>query len=640
MSAPLGSLEGPHTPTRRDSPDGPSPTRSPRKRSIDQVEGVQPTALSSPRSAVEASPYPCLCQPEPKIPRPRNAFILYRQHHNASVIARYPNMSNPEISKIIGELWRSEPEEEKNRWKSFAESGRQHVARRAIHVSTEKEQHHHPPTPKAFLQHHAQHSLPTNAEPLPLLTFLNTIRFHKGSLPRCHPLPETAPHRRQPDASSTPTALPARPHHHYAFPTELVPSKSLPPRSPSAHPPRRVSLPPASDLLTSSAQGQGMPPPPPHLPAQHRHFQQQQPGRLITRRTPPRADLSLNLPPIHTSLSSGSGPATGTGGGSAMMPPSAAMRSFAAAHAAQLSASSSSGGGMSAGGSLRGGNELALVRHKIGTLRQLLLPLPLLTKGREEGVGGDGKGRDGREGVTEKVRGKREKGRGAIVAVEGDSPSAARELADWLADAMRGQGDVSVFDGPRVPERETRVEELLKVVGAWHERGREVGRVVTGEDEEIKEVGKEGAGKEKEMTKSRKDSKSSAETDVMDIDEVEEEKEEKRRLLVLRGYVLTATNLFAARIPLTGNYDPKGHWEWTACLWRGIVAPDVIIYIKDVDGKEGVDLGGCEVLDDGRLIVVRRYRGETDKTGVEGVQAGALRRLGFEVGEWLRSFSG
>ncbi|KAF2228268.1 high mobility group box domain-containing protein, partial [Elsinoe ampelina] len=48
-------------------------------------------------------------------------FILYRQHHNASVITRYPNMSNPEISKIIGELWRSEPEEEKNRWKSFAE---------------------------------------------------------------------------------------------------------------------------------------------------------------------------------------------------------------------------------------------------------------------------------------------------------------------------------------------------------------------------------------------------------------------------------------------------------------------------------------------------------------------------------------
>ncbi|KAF2228269.1 hypothetical protein BDZ85DRAFT_255691 [Elsinoe ampelina] len=126
----------------------------------------------------------------------------------------------------------------------------------------------------------------------------------------------------------------------------------------------------------------------------------------------------------------------------------------------------------------------------------------------------------------------------------------------------------------------------------------------------------------------------------MDVDEVEEEKEEKRRLLVLRGYVLTATNLFAARIPLTGNYDPKGHWEWTACLWRGIVAPDVIIYVKDVDGKEGVDLGGCEVLDDGRLIVVRRCRGETEKTGVEGVQAGALRRLGFEVGEWLRSFSG
>ncbi|KAF2228267.1 hypothetical protein BDZ85DRAFT_210785, partial [Elsinoe ampelina] len=66
----------PHTPTRLGCSDGPSPTRSPRKRSIDQVEDVQPTALSSPRSAVEASPYPCLCQPEPKIPRPRNGEYL------------------------------------------------------------------------------------------------------------------------------------------------------------------------------------------------------------------------------------------------------------------------------------------------------------------------------------------------------------------------------------------------------------------------------------------------------------------------------------------------------------------------------------------------------------------------------------
>ncbi|KAK0706720.1 high mobility group box domain-containing protein, partial [Lasiosphaeria miniovina] len=63
----------------------------------------------------------CLCTPAPKIPRPRNAFILYRQHHQAQVVAQNPGLANPEISKIIGEQWRDEPEERKNQWKRLAE---------------------------------------------------------------------------------------------------------------------------------------------------------------------------------------------------------------------------------------------------------------------------------------------------------------------------------------------------------------------------------------------------------------------------------------------------------------------------------------------------------------------------------------
>lgn len=72
MSAPLQSMNSPHTPTRTIGSDQQSPSSSPRKRPVDQIEETEQTALSSPRSTVEASPYPCLCQPEPKIPRPRN----------------------------------------------------------------------------------------------------------------------------------------------------------------------------------------------------------------------------------------------------------------------------------------------------------------------------------------------------------------------------------------------------------------------------------------------------------------------------------------------------------------------------------------------------------------------------------------
>ncbi|KAK8134211.1 hypothetical protein PG984_006223 [Apiospora sp. TS-2023a] len=63
----------------------------------------------------------CLCTKAPKVPRPRNAFILYRQHYQAIVAAKNPGLANPDISKLIGEQWREQPEEVKNSWKRLAE---------------------------------------------------------------------------------------------------------------------------------------------------------------------------------------------------------------------------------------------------------------------------------------------------------------------------------------------------------------------------------------------------------------------------------------------------------------------------------------------------------------------------------------
>ncbi|PNS16897.1 hypothetical protein CAC42_4861 [Sphaceloma murrayae] len=646
MSAPLRSMGSPRTPTRSTGSDGRSPIHSPRKRSAELMEEPEHTDPSSPRSAVEPSPIPCLCQPEPKIPRPRNAFILYRQHHNASVIARYPNLSNPEISKIIGELWRGEPEEEKQRWKSFADEDKiQHAQKypsyRYQPKRSNKGGHGPEGSPGPWTEVHTcprcngrKIAQPLPSAPLyrsqddtsPSDPFPGSRRSNTITLPPPQPSASTTPSTRylpmQNLTLSSPLSAtyadaahyndahsPKRrrmiPHHQssttihqkFAFPPSPYPTHPQQPRLPSLAPAphdRRVSLPPASDLLPRNATG--MPPPSrPH--GQHGH------QRLIARRTPPRPDLSVNLPPLHAV---GPGPGTGT----ATVPASAAAKSFAAAHAAQLSIGSAGSGGQQLGRPSCVQREVALVRHKIGTLRQLLLPCRL-----------------GREGSEEDAKGTGEGNRGAIIAVEGDSAVAARELADWLGDAMGREEEVLVVDGPKVPDQELGAEELLKTVGGWHEKGREiVGAVMTGQ----------GTGK---MNRERKDSKGSGgEGSEMDVDD--ETREERSRIVILRGYVLTATNLFAARIPITGNYDPKGHWEWTACMWRGVVAPDVIVYIKDVESKDGVDLGACEVLDEGRLIMVKRHKGDAEESGVKGVQAGALRRLGFEVGEWLRAFDG
>ncbi|KAK4108654.1 hypothetical protein N656DRAFT_690923, partial [Canariomyces notabilis] len=101
-----------------------------RAASIDTEEANRPKIQSlTLRSPANVSPRPfdtsgvliCLCTPEPKVPRPRNAFILYRQHRQAGVVQQNPGLANPEISKIIGELWRDEPEEHKIQWKRLAE---------------------------------------------------------------------------------------------------------------------------------------------------------------------------------------------------------------------------------------------------------------------------------------------------------------------------------------------------------------------------------------------------------------------------------------------------------------------------------------------------------------------------------------
>ncbi|CAJ2510837.1 Uu.00g064620.m01.CDS01 [Anthostomella pinea] len=63
----------------------------------------------------------CLCTKAPKVPRPRNAFILYRQHWQGHVAAQHPGLANPDISKLIGEKWREQPDEVKNSWKQLAE---------------------------------------------------------------------------------------------------------------------------------------------------------------------------------------------------------------------------------------------------------------------------------------------------------------------------------------------------------------------------------------------------------------------------------------------------------------------------------------------------------------------------------------
>ena len=56
-----------------------------------------------------------------KVPRPPNAFILYRQKHHPTLKAANPDMHNNEISVILGKQWRNESESAKSVWRHMAD---------------------------------------------------------------------------------------------------------------------------------------------------------------------------------------------------------------------------------------------------------------------------------------------------------------------------------------------------------------------------------------------------------------------------------------------------------------------------------------------------------------------------------------
>lgn len=152
-------------------------------------------------------------------------------------------------------------------------------------------------------------------------------------------------------------------------------------------------------------------------------------------------------------------------------------------------------------------------------------------------------------------------------------------------------------------------------------------------------------------------------------------------IALLPCFQLSHTNAFASRILITDTYAPVDHWQWMASLWRGIIGPDVTIAMLPAfyptapnsagpntgvsaggggggggsssgginssttprltesaprvgamsSGGSSVSSSGVEArLEDARAILVR---GENGKTGLA---EGKLRRVGFEVGEWVR----
>jgi len=126
-------------------------------------------------------------------------------------------------------------------------------------------------------------------------------------------------------------------------------------------------------------------------------------------------------------------------------------------------------------------------------------------------------------------------------------------------------------------------------------------------------------------------------------------------IAIIPRYQLSHADAFACSIPIADAYSPADHWQWMASLWRGVVGPDLTIVVRGgaVDTPTGGEVakgggggrseGGKSARAAGPSVEVRLEdaRAILLRVGEDGeVGEGGLRRVGFEVGEWVRGRSG
>lgn len=269
--------------------------------------------------------------------------------------------------------------------------------------------------------------------------------------------------------------------------------------------------------------------------------------------------------------------------------------------------------------------------------------------------------------------------RGPFVAVEGDNSDAIKILCNWLADTLSKDDDLKVklLEGPKVfseGSKQQIMAQAHRLAADWLLKSNDITESLLiksvsptdsvmvdalvppktkcglvdekgdGSDEPSKAIGilaradEIGEGKSETVN---------SDPENMDVDTKTKPPRPGKVALspssttkpvsLVANYSLYASNFFACHIPIEthARYSPKDHWEWTATHWRGIISPDLTIYLRDsVAGDAGK--ATVEIMEGGNVFVVKRTK--VEGKDVLEVEPSTLRRLGFEVSEWVREF--
>ncbi|KAK7518595.1 hypothetical protein IWZ03DRAFT_308629, partial [Phyllosticta citriasiana] len=608
----------------------------------------------------------CLCQPDPKIPRPRNAFILYRQHHHAAIVAENPGLANPEISKIIGEQWRSEPESIREEWKTLADE------EKLRHQQQYPEYRYQP-------RRGGRRSSVSNANGTPekhLCTkcggrSITTPSTPFGTTPGNAPTPMLPPPT--PSSALTPTSRYLPPmmsnlainangqprrirHTPAAINIGRIPEDRdvhmLSPLSPDAKR-RRYN----SGYVPQSARpGPGTPYP---FPPDPRRQSLPAVRPEVLRGPSPRSSANLTLPPLQTTTNNSPRPGT--------------TAAPATAHP----------------------NNAAMAMADPRSVEAMVMSMPFWGKLRILGKISPPYGTH--VGGVASPSSASNTPRGAIIAVEGDDRAVVMQMAEWLRDNLNKSGelDARVAEPPRgPPERSDNVSSsdaadvslgaYIALVAEWHAKNAEMIDFIMGRSSSSN------CRQQQQQQQQQYDGTAAASGSDRDSSTSRSNSLAARTpILILPTFTLSAANAWAARIPIADAYSPADHWQWLATLWRGIVGPDVTVYVADApaapsgptsaststssgNGGNGMGAAGgmqtpglpppsgmsfgagvarpVEVREEGvtRCVVVRRERrasatsvGSAGAGGMGmgmgmGIDESALRRLGFEVEELVR----
>lgn len=234
--------------------------------------------------------------------------------------------------------------------------------------------------------------------------------------------------------------------------------------------------------------------------------------------------------------------------------------------------------------------------------------------------------------------------RGCLIVVEGADVKFTSEVGEYLKDYIRKDGECALQTWNSEPKAKddaemTGVDTLssananpflryLDEIRFWHQKSQDIIKFMT-----TLPTSSSAPGGEQPTLQD-----TTAETDQKPLKAV------IPVALLPAGFSLSLSDYHASAIPINDAYAPVDHWQWMATLWRGIVGPDLTIFVKilppDRESKEEMArFGGVEVRGDCKAIVVRVL---TDEGGEEGkrLEDKMLRRLGFEVMEFVRGIGG